>query len=35
MKLTEVPKSGSTVSLVLNTQSGGKTGHIHLEVPVR
>ena len=35
MKLKEVPKTGSTVSLELITHSGGKTGHIHLEVPVR
>ena len=35
MKLKEVPKTGSTVSLELITPSGGQTGHIHLEVPVR
>ena len=35
MKLTEVPKAGSTVSLVLTTESGGKAGAIHLDVPVR
>ncbi|MCX6971908.1 MAG: copper chaperone PCu(A)C [Verrucomicrobia bacterium] len=35
MKLTEVPKAGSTVSLVLKTDSGGKTGSISLELPVR
>lgn len=35
MKLTEVPKSGATVSMVLTTESGGKIGKISLEVPVR
>lgn len=35
MKLTEVPKSGSTVALVLKTDSEGKTGSISLELPVR
>lgn len=35
MKLKEVPKAGSVVSLTLTTESGGEQGHIHLEVPVR
>ena len=35
MNLKEVPKAGSTVSLVLTTESGGKAGAIHLDVPVR
>jgi len=35
MKLREVPKAGDKVSLVLTTESAGKTGHIHLEIPVR
>ena len=35
MKLKEVPKAGDKVSLVLTTESAGKTGHIHLEIPVR
>jgi len=35
MKLTEVPKAGTTVKLVLGTEAGGKTGSISLEVPVR
>lgn len=35
MKLTEVPKTGSTVSLVLTTESGGVKSHIHLDAPVR
>lgn len=35
MKLTEVPKVGSTVPLVLKTDSEGKTGSISLELPVR
>jgi len=35
MQLKEVPKAGSVVSLVLTTETGGKQGRIHLEVPVR
>ena len=35
MNLKEVPKAGSTVALVLTTESGGKAGAIHLDVPVR
>ena len=35
MKLTEVPKAGSTVPLVLKTDSEGKTGSISLDLPVR
>lgn len=35
MKLTEVPKAGTTVPLVLTTDSGGKPGTIRLDVPVR
>ena len=35
MKLTEVPKAGSTVPLVLTTESGGVKSHIHLDAPVR
>ncbi len=35
MKLKEVPKAGSSVPLVLQTESGGKTGKISLDVPVR
>lgn len=35
MKLKEVPKAGSTVSLVLETEAGGRKGNIHLELPVR
>ena len=35
MKLTEVPRAGSTVPLVLTTESGGKQGSIRLDVPVR
>lgn len=35
MKLREVPGAGSVVPLVLTTESGGKTGHIRLEIPVR
>ncbi len=35
MKLREVPQAGSTVALVLTTESGGKAGKISLSVPVR
>ena len=35
MNLTEVPKAGSTVPLVLTTESGGVKSHIHLDAPVR
>lgn len=35
MKLTEVPKAGSTVTMVLKTESDGKAGKISLELPVR
>ena len=35
MQLKEVPQAGSTVPMVLTTESGGKQGRIHLEVPVR
>jgi copper(I)-binding protein len=35
MKLTDVPKAGATVSLVLKTESNGKVGKISMELPVR
>ena len=35
MKLSEVPRAGATVPLVLTTESGGKPGSIRLDVPVR
>jgi len=35
MNLTEVPKAGSTVPLVLTAESGGVKSHIHLDAPVR
>lgn len=35
MQLKEVPHAGSTVPLVLTTESGGKQGQIRLDVPVR
>lgn len=35
MKLTEVPKAGTTVKLVLTTEAGGKAGSLSLEIPVR
>ena len=35
MKLSEVPRAGSIVPLVLTTEAGGKPGSIRLDVPVR
>lgn len=35
MQLTEVPKAGATIKLVLTTEAGGKAGKVSLEVPVR
>jgi periplasmic copper chaperone A len=35
MKLKEVPKAGSVVSLVLTTESGGEKWYVRLEIPVR
>ena len=35
VKLKEVPRAGSVVSLVLTTESGGEKGHVRLDLPVR
>lgn len=35
MDLKQVPKAGATVSFVLQTETDGKKGNIHLELPVR
>ncbi len=35
MKLTDVPKAGTRVLLILETESGGKKEKISLQIPVR
>jgi len=35
MQLTEVPKAGTRVLLILETESGGKKDKISLQIPVR